>query len=677
MANVVEAVKSRVAERSLRPVDERVVKSVEQSEAGIRGDEPVWQLALNFYGNDQHTFISAVTNEVDRMETREGGEKPASRMRLTRNRMSMQVASEVSMLGSRTPSYEATAPNQDPKRINAARLSEQVLLAERERLRLDVKDLDVILYAVLTGAGFVWPHWDGSGGTYLGEEGGQALYEGEIGYPVYHQSEVLWEAGVAFDDSDWVCVRKAQAVSKVKRRQGYIGSPELKPDRKEGKWKRVGSSSGELVMVYDYLEKPCQEHPAGRWLTYAGKNLILEPRDYPRRDGLPVVHKLPWLPRPNEHRDLGAGEQLVDVQRSWNRTLNQIMTWKNLVLVPQMMAPVGSLQTDPTNESGTIWEYRAIGGLAPEWREVPEIPVSLFKMLDLCLDDFNHILGMRDLPSGVESGTGIEQVNERDMSGRAMFVKQLARFFADVGYHVLDVVHENYTEPRLLEVQGRFGVELIEDFVGTKIGRPGTVRVSTASIEPRTKAGMEARIMGYAERGWIPPHQAMAAINGGSSESLVDDFELDVARQYREINDLIYLSGWDPDERMERALSVAKIGEDGALPESITKEIPQLPMAQDYDNHIVHMDLLKQWMKTREFELLPEIAQLAARHHLSQHMQLDQQEQMQQAQMQMMKAEGLGMANASRDQGLNPGASPASQGTLAAEMAGKSLPAGE
>lgn len=643
------------------PVPQEVKKKVEAAEGAIVGDEARWQEALAFFNNDQYVFVSAVDGSLDRLETREGGAKPRYRNRLTRNRMTMQVVEHASFLAGRPPVYQATSPNQDPHRIAQARLTEQALLAEHEALALDRVCIDTLFLSILTGAGFTWPYWDPTEGQWIGEHEDTDLYLGGIKFWKLHQGEVLWADGVPFEESPWVCVRKAQSVEHIKSRYGYIGPERLSADAKAGLWERPGNRRGEMAFVYNWLERPCKEKPKGEWLTFAGGHQIRERADYPRESGECCVHKLPWIPQPSRHRDLGAGEMLVDVQRTWNRTLNQIIAWKNLVLLPQMKAPVGSIQTEPTDEYGVVWQYRPIAGKEPEWREVPEIPMSLFKMLDLCLEDFNHILGMKDLPPGLESGSGLQEFRAMQSSAQDLFVTGMARWWASQGYHLAELIAANYTEPRLLEVQGRFGVDRIPDFTGTKLGKPGRIKVSPASVEPRTRDYMERRLLGYAERGWLEPHQVMAAINGGTAAQLIDSYELDVARQYREIEQLLAIGGSKPDPYFERALDVYTLsgGQIDQLPPHLQAAAPTLPMAEDYDNHVIHIDVLEQWMKTTEFENQPELVKQAARNHRSQHEMLQDEAAAKQMARQYRRAEMLGIGNAGRDPGTKAAPSPA------------------
>jgi hypothetical protein len=249
----------------------------------------------------------------------------------------------------------------------------------------------------------------------------------------------------------------------------------------------------------------------------------------------------------------------------------------------------------------------------------------LFKELERAYADIDDLAGgSAELPAAIASGSGVQAVNEREMAYRSMQVANLAKFWADLGQHLLCLVQQHYTEERLLVIQGRFGAELIPDFLGEDIEGWGTVRVAEASIEPRTRAAQEAKIMAFADKGWIAPFQAMAALSGGQADSILDSFELDIAKCHRNIEAL---------KLMGQMLG------DGP------------PVAGPMDNHQVHIDELTQWMKTMDFERQPPAVQLAGQLLLQQH-ELEAQGDAMEAAMQVDASAGSqGMENAGRPQG--------------------------
>jgi hypothetical protein len=86
--------------------------------------------------------------------------------------------------------------------------------------------------------------------------------------------------------------------------------------------------------------------------------------------------------------------------------------------------------------------------------------------------------------------------------------------------------------------------------------------------------------MNYAQLGWIDPQRAMAAIEAGTAEGLLDDARADEARQQREIQSMIGLRDDVPIQG-------------------------NVPIAKNYDNHDVHLGVLHNWMKSKDYEQQP------------------------------------------------------------------------
>ena len=98
------------------------------------------------------------------------------------------------------------------------------------------------------------------------------------------------------------------------------------------------------------------------------------PWPYPFKQ-LPLV-KFPGLRIPGQLWDTSVVEQAIPLQKELNRTLSQMIEYKNLTLKPQMLAPVGSLRQRITDEPGAIFEYNPVAGKVPESIPIPSLPPS-------------------------------------------------------------------------------------------------------------------------------------------------------------------------------------------------------------------------------------------------------------------------------------------------------------
>jgi hypothetical protein len=611
-----------------------ILKQLRDAERKISALEVGWHEALAFFDGDQYVEISGVTGRLERLETREGtASKPRHRHRRIRNRFTPTIVRESAMCSSRVPVFECNPINGDNLLTGEARLEEKVLLGAYQQFGLKNIAVDVMNYALVTGAGFTWAFFNPDRGRFLLPEEGKWLREGEIEIQVLHQGEVLWDGG-AFEDSRWYCVRKALPLERVKDDPQYRGPKGLTADAQTGPFEaRKGQEQRDLVFVYHYLERPCQKYRNGRYLKIAQGQLLAPEAPYPYKDpdgqviDEPVLQYLPFVSRRHRARPMGMGEMLVPIQRDINRMISQILTIKDLAQAPQVFAPVGSLRQQLDSTPGAVWEYRPVSGLKPEWRAPMEVPSSMWRALDQALADWQDVSGQNQLPAGVESGSAIQAINERDADRRAAFISHLSSWYANLGERLLHLMRVHYTEERLMLVRGRFGTESIRAFRGSRL-RPVKVRVAEGSIQPRTREAQKALIAQLIDKGLVDPRKAIAAMQAGTADSLIDSYELDVAKANREIQQLV------------------------ASAEMQGRGVPMVD--ETADDHAVHLEVLSNWMKTEDYEMQKPFVQEAAKAHAQWHETALEKQKLEAAAQQTAAAEQLGAQNAAAPQAAGP-----------------------
>ena len=611
-----------------------VVDAIKEAQRKVSNLDLVWHESLAFFDGDQYVEQSAVTGRLERLETREGtSSKPRHRHRRVRNRFTPAITRETALCSSRVPVYECEPLNGDQQTTGTARLEEKVLLGAYQQFGVKNIAIDVMTYALTTGAGFTWAFWNPDRGPFVAPDGNRWLREGELEIQVLHQGEVFWDGG-NFEDSRWYCVRKAQPISRVKEGYGYSGPTDLKADAQTAPFEaRKGEEQRDLVFVYHYMERPCSQYRDGRYLCIVQGQLIKEESTYPYKGAggktvdEPVIQYMPYITRRHRARPMGMGEMLVPIQRDINRMVSQILTIKDLAQSPQVFAPTGSLRQQLDSTPGAVWEYRPIAGLKPEWRTPMEVPASMWKALDQALSDWSEITGQNTLPAGIDSGTAISAVNEREQDRRAAFISHIASWYSTFGERLLNLMRVNYTEERLMIVRGRFGSESIREFKGAQL-RPVRVRVAEGSIVPRTRDAQRMLITQLIDKGLVEPRKAIAAMQSGTADSLIDSYELDVAKANREIQQLVSIA---------------------------TLEGRGVPMVDETaDDHEVHLEICTNWMKTEDFEMQPPFVQEAAKAHAQWHEIVLQQRQQEAQMQQTLASTQLGAANAAAPQGPKP-----------------------
>ena len=215
----------------------------------------------------------------------------------------------------------------------------------------------------------------------------------------------------------------------------------------------------------------------------------------------------------------------------------------------------------------------------------------------------------------------------------ASFYADLAQFHSRLMRHCLYLVQRYYTEERTLHIRGDFGPERLSAFTGARLRGQADVRVSPDSIIPLTRQEQEGRVRYYAERGWISPEQAMAAIEGNTMEALINSYQRDRSRAQRII------------QQMREGPEAFLANSNPASP------LPPEWMPRKFDNTGVHKAVFSDWMKSEDFELAPLPVRYAAELYFQSLEGLEAQMAAEEAMRRQQQAEGLGMQNAARPGG--------------------------
>lgn len=612
-----------------------------------RGNQYVYRL------QDKIQSLPTVTNWADR-----SGKAP-HRMRTVRNLMLDIIAHEVSAGTSRIPSFEVAPSTTDPEDFAAAKLGEKVALYGYDKWRLRKAAVKVITLAALTGEGFAWPYFDPTVGPYIDDGKGGRIGVGEIKVRTFSGKQVMWEPGVDFDESRWCAVDVGMSIQEVQDLPGFVGGPLVCDADADG---AANSGPGKpkqtkLVRVTHYLERPSPKSPNGRWLVIANNRVVVDEKPYPCRDERgrildePVLHKLSYFTDPDNDRDFGLGRFLVDPSRSFNDITNKLLEWKNIALVPQIFVTTGFMRRQKLDdEPGRVYEVNGDPNTQMKYREIQQPPEALFRMRTDTIEDMGRIAAQNDLPAQVESGKGIQYLNERDLARRGEFIQGLAEWWSRLMRHCLYLTQRHYHEHdgRLMSLQGRRGPELIAGFKGAKLRGQMDVRVFAASLEPQTREAIERRIMWYAQLGWITPEVAMSAMSGGAAAQLVESYELDVAWANRTIQKL--LAG--PDvlfaEPPRRELRL-----DPTTGQMVEQDVP-IWMPRKFQNVAVIKTVFEDWMKTVEYERLESGMRESADKIYALLEQLDAEKAGEAAMRTQQMAEGQGLQNAAAPQGMKP-----------------------
>lgn len=695
----------RVSTPEIR-VPARVEERIKRGNERLKEIAPRRRLAIEFANNEHYGLVDE-TGKVKHLSTvpeAMGGKKPDHRVRISRDLIGPVVKAKVSATTQRVPGYESIATSPDAEDFSAARLAEKIAAGGQELWQLKRRNKKLVWNALVTEEGFIRAFWDSNVGPYVEVEKTDPGTEeptgetehigmGEVGVRVYSGLQVSWEPGVDFEESRWVAIEEARPVEELESEQGFQG-PKLTSDAaaSDSAAKKKGSK---LCMVTEYLERPCPEYPEGQRLIIANGHMIFTVEPYPLKDhednvlDEPCLHRLSYDIDGNSDRDKGLVGSLIESMRAYDLAGNKIVEFAQQMLLPQWIAERNTLVTEMDDSPGAVHEYEPLaGGQPPKPRELGQVPAELERLQERSQSELGIIAHNNDIPAQkAESGKQAQTVIQKDELSWGDFVEDYAVVQARLMRDILTLVQHHYTEDRLIKFRGRTGWEAIADFKGADLRGQTDIRVSASSLEPRTKASNEQRIMNIAQMfpGHFPPEVLISALEGGSAEKLIEGYEDDVARANRIVTLIRSGQFWsvpmrpvfpgeegpkiDPEtgEMMMQPTGQAEpiyagngmpnpeTGEEeqvkvGQRPQMVPVMETELPgwMPRPFDNIAVQKTVLTTWMKTDDWANLDEASQRASMDVYGALLKIEEREAQRQAMMQSQMAEDAGMANAAK-----------------------------
>jgi len=411
-----------------------LVKKVDELQRQRETMERQWKLNLAFYKGKQYVFYNRKSRRIESLPTDEG-DKPRYRVRLVANQIAPHTHGLLARLVKSKPQFYATPGQSSYEAMKATEVAEALLEYWWDQFSLSSKREEAMLWSIICGNGFWKISWDDRTGNSIKamvepesgqpivnplvehffkqrlEEFGldasefeQEVFEGDIKVEVMSPFDVyLDDSAQVFEDCKWAICVHAMSPKDIQSRYGVRLKPNAVnryPDETlPGLFGSVDAKTEENVrVVYIGYFLPSPKYPNGRYVVFTkNPSIVLYESDWPYPFmKLPLV-KFPGLRIPGQLYDTSVVEQAIPLQKELNRTLSQLIEYKNLTLKPQMLAPVGSLRQRITDEPGAIFEYNPVAGRVPESIPLPGLPGYVFDHLQDLGQRLKDVFGLTDL----------------------------------------------------------------------------------------------------------------------------------------------------------------------------------------------------------------------------------------------------------------------------------------
>lgn len=362
-------------------------------------------------------------------------------------------------------------------------------------------------------------------------------------------------------------------------------------------------------------------------------------------------------------------DDLIPIQKEYNRTRSQMIEARNLSGKPQWAMTKGAFDPRMFNSKPGLVLPVNLGFDPPKVLEQPPVSQHHKDDLEIAVRDMDDISGQYEIskgrtPPGVEAASAIAFLQEENDTILYHTVESIESAVQTVGIQALNLVHDFWTEDRIVRIVSRNNSFEAKKFKGSDLRPIMDFRVESQSMAPRSRAAKQAFITELMKMGVLQGPQAMRYLQMNETNRLYDEMQLDARHAQREN---AYMAEGSPLVKMDPPPIDPETGQAALDPMTgmpmsavprmdIEKDANGLPVpdpqnptqvkqfmvtTNPFDNHQVHIYEHESYCKTQEWEMLPVATKQVFQDHINEHKQQVVQEQraIQQEQMQAQPQE--------------------------------------
>lgn len=399
----------------------------------------------------------------------------------------------------------------------------------------------------------------------------------------------------------------------------------------------AGNFRKNAILCYEVWVKPGHVDfmPNGGMFTVVGEHVTQF------AEGNPYIHqqypytKFEHIPTGRFYADSVIND-LIPIQREYNRTRGQMIEAKNAMAHPQLIAAEGSVVASRiTTEPGQIILYK-LGFPKPEPMPMQNLPAYVIQETDRLLMDFEDISGQHQVskgqvPPGVTAATAISFLQEQDESMLSTTFGSIEEGFEKIGYQTLCYVKQYWDAPRTVKVVGRDGQFNVLSFIGSDLGDNTDIRVEAGSALPTSKAAKQALLMDLMTQGFIPPEKGLELMEVGGVQRLYEEVQIDSAQAVRENMKMSTVTDANMSQYLQTFQGIdPATGEPMLIDPNTGQPLvdamgnptapPLIVPVNTFDNHQIHISVHNNYRKGQEYEQLEQRLKDLFEEHVNQHM---------------------------------------------------------
>jgi hypothetical protein len=611
--------------RALKKQHDAMVRWAQEQYRMIRNarttTEQQWYLNLAFFFGRQHVVPDrraayGVTPRTTRLVTPPA---PYYRSRPVINRVRSTIRTELAHLTNNRPNAMVVPASAEDRDMYAALAGEQIWSNFYTNKRLKAVLRRAMWWTLTCGTGFVKNWWD-----FSLED---VMFKQETPFhilcPDFREEELEEQPFLIH------ALTRTPEYIKMHFKKALDGS-EVDPNKSEAQdimdetfINLVGTQNSDRqrnVLVLEVWVKAGVNplFPEGAFFTVVGDKIVQGYQQWPYSHNKFPYAKFDHIPGAKFY-GTSLIEDLIPLQKEYNRTRGQIIEAKNRMAKPQLVAARGSVDaTKITTEPGQVIFYTP-GFDAPTPIPLSPLPSYVLQEIDRILTDWSDIAGQHEItkgqvPPGVTAATAISYLQERDESKLTPTFDSLEEGIEKLAQMSLSYVKDYYGDERIIRVTGPEGSFDTMAFKGSDLNNDTDIRIEAGSSLPQSKAAKQAFIMDMMKMGFIDPQKGLEVMDMGGINKIYEQIQVDqrqaqrenlrmskVTEQLLEESDMLYQQ------------NIEQVGGDPTAPP------PLIVPVNTYDNHKVHIEVHNNYRKGQAFEVLPQHVKKLFEQHVQSH----------------------------------------------------------
>jgi hypothetical protein len=565
--------------------------------------------------------------------------RPDHRVRVPINLAQPVVRTELAKLTKNRPIIDVLARSSDQSDLNSAKVGDKVMNNYVESaFHMARVRRRMLVWALTCGIGGIIVDYDK---TKLGEievlcdQGGNPIFDPQVieaykqqldsdgvkpNYKRIPQGEliikqvspfqIIWDFSQMFiEDAGWCIYTDTYDIDEVYRRWGVHVSPDphaipgIIEQRLMGRFDYTGKLATRPVHVQKLSEihqmwiKPGHpKFPDGLCLVF-NKDGILDKTAFEYSHGELPVHMMGHVPFPMGPYAMSVIPQIKGAVLELSKTESQMMENRNLMANPPWLIPKQlQITKEIQNKPGARIEFNYMPNVPePKPIEMPEMPKYVSDLITILKEHILEIGGQGEtsqgrVPPGARSGVAIAYLQEEDDTRLGVTVQEFEETMEGVANHILKVIAEKYTTPRVVRIYKKHSDDEVFDFFGSMLDGCAAVNVQAGSALPRSKAAKQQYIL--------------------------DLWDRKLEQDPRKVRQMLELSEGEPDEW--------EIDLDQAERENHMLQNGQDPGVKEWYNHPAHHYVHRNYMKSADYTALSQDIQELFEQHDEEHTYYEQ-----------------------------------------------------